>query len=117
MITSIAAGLSWMDEVVNYVWVVYIGFMILLVFRLALVNELLKASAVVLLIFLTATYPLYTNHYQLLPGLIANVLHIVLTSAIFVWIRPHLPRESLLLLPVIGWTLLASVSAFSRLLW
>ena len=115
MIDSIDAGIRLVDYTAGYIWAIYIGFMLYIVILLAGANMLLRASGMILLIFMTATYPMYTGHYQLLPGLIGNFVHLCLTSALFLWIRPVLPRPSLLLLPIIVWVSLASVSAMSSL--
>jgi tryptophan-rich sensory protein len=118
--TSVAATivekLSWIDAVVVYVWMVLVSLMIVAGILLFQTKGLGKEVLLVgFMIVATLSYPLYTFGYQLLPGLIGNLLYIALVVWIVWTLYPVSHVAASLLIPPILWVSVASVYVFAKI--
>jgi tryptophan-rich sensory protein len=114
---QIVSSLSWIDAVVIYVWAVLSVLMFIALGIVVHTKGFAKeALLIMLMVAATWSYPLYTFGYQLIPGLIGNVVYI----AFVVWIVSSVysisPVAAYLLALPVAWVSVATIYVAAQLL-
>jgi tryptophan-rich sensory protein len=117
IVNSILAKLSWIDNIVSYVWI----FLSLLMFSsLSLLyakSGLSRDSLLVIfLLIATWTYPVYTLGFKLVPGLVGNLFYAVLLLYVIIRVYPKLPTAAWLLMPIGVWITIATVYVIAQVI-
>ncbi len=110
--TVVPEGWKWVDQVVASVWVLLfaaMGASAWLAYSSKGSESASHGRLVVALIVICALYPLHTTGLQVIPGLVGNVVVMILTLgvAIVIWRSSRL--SSVLLAPVAAWLAVATI--------
>ena len=109
---SIVNKLEWINQVAGFVWVALTILMVLAIRELARAEGQVWQKftyAILGLIALVWLYPLYTLGFQLIPGLIGNLVVLIATLVTALYVKRSSLRAALLLVPTLAWITTATV--------
>ncbi len=110
-IAGIRQSLTWIDVIVAPVWLILTLLMVLAIVLLSGPEEPYWNGPrrwVFGLIALVYLYPLYSFGFQLVPGLIGNLVVLGYTLSVIAIAYPRSPWAAALLTPTVIWLLLAT---------
>jgi tryptophan-rich sensory protein len=108
----IPPGWEWVERIVGFVWLglfACMGAASWLAYNSGGVNAVRDGRLLIGLLLVCLLYPVYTLGMKVIPGLVANVVVLVLAVVVAVLVWPSSAAAAGLVAPVVVWIILATV--------